>query len=554
MEKSLLKEWEKTKQLTRQGYKILDKEMTIAIPGPCFPAYSQDKDTGIGSPYGQGGKDFCSFWNKVVDKVLLGPSGKTFAPLFSPYESTLSENPLFIPLENWTGKLLLKKTLQDIYDTPKQDGEIFYPAVSRSYNKALLEMYQTFLNKLEDDDAFALDLKNRIYCFIKDNPLLKLDAKYHAPFDKERYFFESFLAYHATISTKSKIPTIGDLQVKIPEIIYFEYPQLFLKNFTLGSPPDIYSDKNQDWFFKVFNPDYIFNKDGSLGKAGVFLYQIFDMLFKSHKGGIRVDHYIGFVNPFVIARNPKYKSGRLYSSYDNSVLKKYKKQTIQNFADITQKIILKAMADNHMTVNDIYPEDLGARPEQLDKVLDFCHLGRMIVPQFANIDNAEDAYHLKNARKQDIAALDTHDMPSIIDYFAQMTDADRYKHALNMAEYLRFDYSDFLKSDTSLIRMKWAELLTCPAKRVQAFFTSFTGQKGRYNDPTNPKKWRLRCVCHFKELYFQNLIKGIAYNPLDAIALAIYARGDDFYNKHKDFVAKLRQQEEILFNTIKETI
>jgi hypothetical protein len=98
--------------------------------------------------------------------------------------------------------------------------------------------------------------------------------------------------------------------------------------------------------------------------------------------------------------------------------------------------------------------------------------------------------------------------------------------------------------------MQWAELLACPAKRIQAFFTSWTGQIGRYNEPGNPDKWQLRCVNDFDKLYFENLGKGLAYNPLDAIALAIYARGDDFYNRHKDFVAQLRQKESELLNCI----
>jgi hypothetical protein len=98
--------------------------------------------------------------------------------------------------------------------------------------------------------------------------------------------------------------------------------------------------------------------------------------------------------------------------------------------------------------------------------------------------------------------------------------------------------------------MQWGELLTCPAKRVQAFFTSWTGQPGRYNQPGNPHKWRLRCTTDFEELYFKNFNAGFAYNPLDAIALAIYARGDKFYQKNKNLVAKLRDAESRLYSLI----
>jgi len=554
MKSDLLEQWHNSQKLVQSGYRILDKEMTIAIPGQCFPAESSSKNLGIGSPYGNGAKRFISFWNGIIHKILLGPCGRTFPPLFSPYESGLGENPFFIPLEKWAGTLLDKSLLDEIYALPKSDQQIFYPTVSRSFHKALGQMYETFLNKQQDKDSFALDFKKQLNDFVRHNPLLQMDAQYYASFNSERYFFESFLAYEAATHNGLKIPTIGDLQVKIPPCINYKHPELFLKNFTLGAPPDFYSNANQDWFFKVFNPDFIFNKDGSLGQAGRFLYQIFDLLCKAHKGGIRIDHYIGFVNPYVISRTPKMKNGRLYSSDKHPVLKKYQKHTIDEFANITQKIILQAVYDNGMHIEDIYPEDLGTRPEQLDEVMNLCHLGRMIVTQFVNIEDDTHPYQIINTRTQDIAALDTHDTPSIIDYFSDMSDAQRYQHAISMAKNLRFQYNDALKSTENLIRMKWAELMTCPARRVQAFFTSFTGQKGRYNEPDNPKKWRLRCQTDFDRLYFQNLVAGIAFNPLDAIALAIFARGDDFYMHHQDFVAQLREQERELFAAIHQNL
>ncbi|MBQ9235045.1 MAG: hypothetical protein IJ184_01080 [Alphaproteobacteria bacterium] len=39
------------------------------------------------------------------------------------------------------------------------------------------------------------------------------------------------------------------------------------------------------------------------------------------------------------------------------------------------------------------------------------------------------------------------------------------------------------------------------------------------------------------------MLKGRAYNPYDAIALAIYARGDDFYHKHEKLLHALRAAE-----------
>ena len=175
----------------------------------------------------------------------------------------------------------------------------------------------------------------------------------------------------------------------------------------------------------------------------------------------------------------------------------------------------------------------------------------MIVTQFVEINNPNHLYHLMHTRPQDVAALDTHDTPSIQEFFASMDDASRYAHATQMAQNLRFNYNDSLKSTEQLVRMKWAELMLCPAQRVQAFFTSWTGQAGRYNIPNTLTAWHLRCVPNFEELYFKNLALGRAYNPLDATALAIFAKGDDFYENHRTLVDKLRQAEEKLFTLIR---
>jgi hypothetical protein len=114
------------------------------------------------------------------------------------------------------------------------------------------------------------------------------------------------------------------------------------------------------------------------------------------------------------------------------------------------------------------------------------------------------------------------------DFYLQSNYDTRKKHTISMANNLRFNYNDSLAESLNCLRMHWGEMMWCTATRVQMFFTSITGQNGRYNQPGNPKKWRLRCVPNFEDLYFNNLLSGRAYNPFDAIALAIYARGDIF--------------------------
>lgn len=548
----LLKQWSEAKKLVKEGYGILDKEMTMGIPGPCMPA--TDNDVGIGTPYGKGAERLIDFFSGCIDKLLLGPSGKVFPPFYSPYESAFGENPFFIVFDEWRGKLIDSKTIDMLGADDINDTDINFPLVNRKYNLAIKKCYQTYQKKLNANDAFALKLEKQIKAFVKTQPSLEIDAKFFAQFEPERYIFESFLAYYAALKAPKKIATIADLQVKIPGPIEVSMPHLFLKNFTLGAPPDQFSNTIQDWNFKVFNPDFIFNPDGSLGEAGQILFKTFDTLFKTHKGGVRIDHFIGFVNPYMVSRKREFENGRLYSSYHHPELKKYAKHSDEEFANITEKIILAAMEKNKATPMDIYPEDLGTRPEQLDAVMAKCGLGRMLVAQFGEIDNPKHQYLLRNARFEDVATLDTHDTMSVQSFFAGMTDDMRFRYAKMLSEDLRFVFNPSLADTRSLLRMQWGDLLACPAKRVQAFFTSFIGQAGRYNAPDNPKKWRLRCTKNFEELYFTNLKYGRSYNPLDAIALAIYARGEEFFGKNKSFVDALRRQEEKLFAEIDNAI
>lgn len=498
----LLRLWQEAQPAIGAGYYLLGKEFTLGLPGPCMPAASSDRNTGIGSPYGDGAQRVWDFFGRTIDKILLGPDGKTFAKCnHSPYCSETTPNPFFVPLEELVReKLIPESLLQKIYDEPAADDAIDFARVAKNYRLALKGLDETGVNQ-----------------------------------------------FLARCVRRCRHNYIGDIQVQIPDSVYRRNKGLFLKGFTLGSPPDSFSPQPQNWGFPVLNPELIFNAGGRLGPGGKILYEIMYQAAATHRGGIRIDHFIGFVNPFVISQE-KDDGGRLYSSYNHPVLGRFAKRKLSEFADIAEKIILKAIRKRGLTVSDVYVEDLGARPEQLDSVLERTGLGHFLVSQFVVPDDNGHMYRLKNAKPHDIAAVDTHDMPSIQDFFAVLTDEQRAGHARQLAEDLRFDYQDDLVSDAQLTRMKWGELLASPARRVQGFFTSVIGQAGRYNIPGLPNTWSLRCDTHFDRLYFKNLAAGRAYNPFDAICLAIYARGDDFYACNEALVHKLRALESALLS------
>ena len=506
---SLIEYWHQIQPLIDKGYRLLGKEVSMGLPGPCMPPFDIHCDTGIGSPYGLGAKRVWDFWGKTVHKILLGPSGQTTKEAkHSPYVSDDEHpNPFFI-----TPEFLLENKLV----TPKQLTEYFIktPITDTIFFDQVETNFRALFNLLPKQNC---DLINKLATKIK------MDNKY---------------------------PYIADMQVQIPKPIVDKHPDLFLPDFTLGTPPDAISDKPRNWGFPVFNPDKLWDKKGDLGPAGKLWQHIIDMAIAGAHGGLRIDHFIGMVNPYLISKDPHIPNGRLYSSYDHPILKKYALTKPDQFYRVIEKIVMPILKKHHLKIYDLYPEDIGARPEQLDDVLNHFNLGRLVVAEFVEPNNPDHMYQLMKTQPNDVATLDTHDTPSIQMFFDGLNDADRYAHAQKLAKSLRFNYNDSLKSTEQLVRMQWAELFTCPAKRVQAFFTSWSGQIGRYNQPGNPNKWQLRCAADFDQLYFKNLYHGRAYNPLDAIALAIYARGDKYYQKNEKFVAQLRQAEKNLFNLI----
>lgn len=513
----LLTYWHEIQPLIQAGYHLLDKELIMNLPGPCMPCVSEDENSGIGSPYGVGAERVWQFWDKTLHKILLGPAGAVVAETsYSPYMSEVNLNPFFIPLESLVRKKLIsQKDLEKVYQTPKDPQKTDYPFVERVYTQLLKQAWK------KSGSARA---------------------------------FPQFVQELASdIFQKSAHPYIGDMQIQVPLSVVQKNPDAFLPDFTLGTAGDTFCEEGSNWGFAFFHPEQLFSKKG-LGKAGQIWQDLLRSALIGAKGGLRIDHFIAYINPYLFSMDPQIANGRLFSSHTHPILGKYAYTRSQDYYQIIEKILLPVCREKGLDYMQIYPEDIGARPPQMDEVMHHFGLGRLLVSQFKVPEDTHHLYQINQAQYEDVVALDTHDMPSVQMFFDSLNEKQRMSHAINMAKSLRFDYTDFLKSTEQLTRMQWAEALMSPAKRVQAFFTSWTGQVGRYNVPGAPGKWNLRCSPHFDSLYFKNLFKGLAYNPLDAIALAIYARGDVFYQTNADFVARLRAAEETLKKLIGETI
>ena len=69
--------WKSLKPLVQEAYRVLDKEVTMGMPGPCMPAISENENVGIGSPYGKGAERIWNFFGTALHKIQLGPGGRT---------------------------------------------------------------------------------------------------------------------------------------------------------------------------------------------------------------------------------------------------------------------------------------------------------------------------------------------------------------------------------------------------------------------------------------------------------------------------------------------
>ena len=128
--------WQSCQPLIEQGYRLLDKEVTMGLPGPCMPAESDERDIGIGSPYGKGAEHVWRFWDKTMHKILLGPGGKTCDEAqHSPYVSDMRPNPFFIPPEKLKQKKLISDDdLRQAYSFAKQSGQIDFEQVKQAFD------------------------------------------------------------------------------------------------------------------------------------------------------------------------------------------------------------------------------------------------------------------------------------------------------------------------------------------------------------------------------------------------------------------------------------
>ena len=604
-------------KVIQDALKALGKEnFALIVHGSSFPARDGD-DTGFGTFNSESGHALIDYASNIFNAIQLGPAGKTKASDSSPYCGTIfSGNPLFIDLKQLTTKewgeiLSIESYKKVVRENPKQNsGRTAYSYISSAQIEVLKEAWNNFkstkllkkeFEKFKKDNAFwlendslyeALSIENGgdfwyIWKNEADKNLMnpksddekKIYAKRIAEI-KEKYAdeieFYSFCQFVLEVQNeatkkfalKKGIKMIADRQVAFSDRDAWAYQSLFLDGWYLGCPPDYFSKNGQAWGFPVMDPDKMYNADGSLGEGGILMKNLYKKMFKENPGGVRIDHIVGLIDPWVykVGKKPMCEdgAGRLYSSPEHPELSRYaiarnedldwtlegdKEKRVKTLSDeqiklygrLIEKIVIGAAKECGLDKNAIVCEDLGTLTNPVAAVMEKYELQGMRLTQFVVPEKPAHPYRCKNITENVWNMVGTHDNNPIEMWAESMINThEGYLHAKNLVEDL---FAEAENKDDIIVRLtqdkdyltfvKLVEIFASKAKNVQMFFTDFFKIKETYNTPgtSGDQNWSLRLPNEFEE-----------HETIDLCAIlkaAIIARGKEFATKHAVLIEKL---------------
>lgn len=604
-------------KLIHEALKVLGKDnLALIIHGSSFPS-KNGEDTGFGTYNSAAGHELISYASGIFNALQLGPAGKTKSSDSSPYCGTIfSGNPLFIDLKRLTtdewGNILSESLFRKVVSgNPRENtGRTSYSYIHKAQTEALKEAWNNFKSKkimkkefnkfkkenkfwLDNDSLYeALSIENgNDYWYIWKNETDKnlLNPKS----DDEKKLFEARIAeikdkYEDEIefykfcqfvlevqneetkkfALKNGIKMIADRQVAFSDRDAWAYQSLFMPGWYLGCPPDYFSKDGQAWGFPVMDPEKMFKKDGSLGEGGTLMKNLYKKMFKDNPGGVRIDHIVGLIDPWVYKAGKKPMceegAGRLYSSPEHPELSKYaiakledldttleadKEKRVKALTDeqiklygrLIEKVVIAAAKECGLDKNAIVCEDLGTLTNPVDAVMKKYELQGMRLTQFVVPEKPEHPYRCKNITEHVWNMVGTHDNNPIAVWAESMINThEGYLHAKNLVEDL---FADAENKDDIIVRLtqdkdyltfvKLVEIFASKARNVQIFFTDYFKINETYNTPgtSGDQNWSLRLPNDYADR-----------EPIDMYAIlkaAIIARGKEFASKHATLIEKL---------------
>ena len=610
----------KVKTIQKALKALNKKNFALIMHGGSFPAVD-DENTGFGTINSNGGREIIDFASGIFNAIQLGPAGKTKGCDASPYTGTIfSGNPLFIDLKQLTTPewhcILSSETFDDIVanNPNKYTSKTAYAYIYQKQAEALTEAWQNFKAKpdkkllkefqeykirndfwLDKDSLYeALSIEHgNDYWPLWDsetdknlfNPksieekmefakrIDEISKKYED--DIEKYKFIQFILYKQNEKTREYalehgIKMIADRQVAFSDRDTWAYQSLFLDGWMLGCPPDYFSKDGQAWGFPVMNPEMMYNADGSLGEGGQLMKQLYKKMFRENPGGVRIDHIVGLIDPWVYKAGKKPKveegAGRLYSSPEHPFLKQFAiakltdldetlepdkekrvksltKAQIREYGRLIEKIVIAAAEEEGLDKNAIVCEDLGTLTNPVAAVMKEYKLQGMRLTQFVVPEKPEHPYRCCNIEKNVWAMVGTHDNEPIRMWAQSMIHThEGYLHAKNLVDDL---FAECENKDDIIVRLtddvdfltetKLVEIFASKAENIQIFFTDFFQICDVYNRPgtSGDQNWSLRLPDNYKTLTPINLA--------NILKLAIIARGSEFSQKNSKLIEDLEE-------------
>lgn len=180
------------------------------------------------------------------------------------------------------------------------------------------------------------------------------------------------------------------------------YASSFAKGVSVGSPPDAFFTKGQNWGFPPFDPDAIREERYEYFRACIAQHA-------SHAGILRMDHVMGLHRLFWIPEGGEAKDG-VYVRYPEEEL--YAVLTIES--------------NRHGCA--IVGEDLGTVPQYVPGMMKKHGLRRMYVVQYEAKPEGDEPVTIPPA--ESVASINTHDMPTFAGFWEGRDIDDRVEQIL----------------------------------------------------------------------------------------------------------------------------
>lgn len=563
------------------------EEVAMIVHGTSYPEKAQD--LGVGSPYGKAAAKFIPF------EILHGFNSNQLGPIgvirdaqhISPYKSTVStRNYLFTDLNDLTtdkyANVLSQSDIDSMIDYTDDNGKDYaysdFPEAFSNYKYLMKIANKNFKQKLANNDPMAQKLNEEFVQFKKEkgvdiyqdalfdvltNEYKTMDFNKWSELDKnliqelknqnpkaidrykkittrskddfETYIFGQFIL-DKQIKENTKLRKdlnfkyISDLLVGFSKSDEWSHQDLFLKNWRMGCPNGGEYGP-QLWNIPVLDPKKLFNDDGSLGDAGLYMKKKLDASLDNFEN-VRIDHALGLIDPYIYDKNSV--NGNDFSHFRaNNISYMPDIAPDGSYKKVLNKIILPTLAEHG--IDKDYPvwEDLCTDTQTFNEIYhEKNHLPGITQLEYMRAENSQDDgdWGLVGSHDSDPATkmikkdwVKDHDAWNIF-YLAGFLNSNPKR-----AKYRDSFCKQIAENDSDRIKAKFAELfLTC--KKIQISFADFFGIDKTYNEggKENDTNWKLRLNKDYEDSYYKNLSseRPTALNMPEILKIAVQAKAD----------------------------